>query len=79
MPVLGDLPPMPCYRCLTVLTVAAFNFLVACSISACAKIALITAIPHIPLLESSITLFIVIPPMATTGIFTASQISFKVL
>ena len=41
--------------------------------------ALITAIPLIPVLESCLALFSSIPPIATTGILTTLQISFNVL
>ena len=40
--------------------------------------ALMTAIPQMPLLESLPTFSLVIPPIAMTGIETASQIAFKV-
>ena len=39
--------------------------------SFCAKMALMTAMPQMPLPESSVTLSRVMPPMAMTGILTA--------
>ena len=56
-----------------------FNSFVACSISGCPKTALITATPQIPFPASSVTFSSVIPPIATTGMSTVSQISFKTL
>lgn len=55
-----------------------FNRAVALRISSCAKMALMTAMPQMPLPDSSMTLSAVIPPMAMTGISTAAQIARKV-
>ena len=43
-----------------------------------AYMALITAIPLIPVLESCLILSLSMPPIATTGMLTALQISFNV-
>ena len=55
-----------------------FSSFVAASMSLLANMALITAIPQIPLPASSLTLSFVIPPIAMTGISTASHIAFNV-
>ena len=52
--------------------------ILAVGMSGCAKIALTTATPTMPLPESRATLSFVMPPMAMTGMDTAAQISRRV-
>jgi len=65
------------YYALIIFWVNSFSVAVALTISVWANIALITAIPHMPEPDNLCKLFLLMPPMATTGMLTASQIFFK--